>query len=107
MTKRFFCLLGFIMLLTACTQSNRFQGRWFAPTDGSSWVIGDRDVTFTTADHKTYKMRYILRSPSELDMSNEQGQIGIICDISQDGNTIQATSQAPFGTGTYVMQRVK
>jgi hypothetical protein len=107
MTRRFCCLLGLIMLLTACAQSNRFQGTWIAPTDGSRWVIGDHDVTFTTADHKTYKMRYLLRSQSELDMSNNQGQIGIICELSQDGNSIQATSQPPFGTGTYVMQRVK
>jgi hypothetical protein len=109
MTRQLFCLFGLIMLLTACAQSNRFQGTWFSQTDGSSWVIGDRDVTLTSADHKTYKIHYILRSPSELDIPNwnNQNQIGIIFQLSQDGSSIQATAQAPFGTGTYVMQRVK
>jgi hypothetical protein len=58
-------------------------------------------------DHQIYKMIYILRSPTELVMMNDKGQIGIMCELSQDGQTITATAQPPFGSGTYVMQRVR
>lgn len=99
--------LGIILALTACAPpANRFVGTWYAPTDKSRWVITDKEITGTGPSiNGTIHAHCILRSPTEMSVMNDQGQIGVILDLSDDGKTIQATSQAPFGSGTYEMQR--
>lgn len=101
--------LGIMLVLAACAPTgNRFIGTWFAPTDQSHVSITEKDVVVSGPSVAgQLHLRYILRSPNELAVMTDKGQIGMVLDISTDGNTLQANAQAPFGIGSYVMQREK
>jgi hypothetical protein len=97
------------LLFSACSHpASPFVGTWVAPSDGSRFVISDHDVRASAPSTKeVFTMKYDFRSSSEIVVLNANKQAVLVCDISQDGKTLQMVSQAPFGYGTYTATRVQ
>lgn len=95
-------------ILASCSPQNRFIGTWYGPTDRSHFVIDASTIRATNADAtQSYSAKYNLETPRKLIAVNNNGQVIMICEISDDGNSFEAEGQAPYGTGTYIMERVK
>ena len=96
------------VMISACASSNRFVGKWYGPTDKSYYVIDSSTVHASSEDGKqNVILKYVLQSPRHLVMMNGNGQAVISCELSEDGNSFQGESEAPFGTGTFIVERVK